>query len=137
MILDRLNAKAVTPNAWRQPVAPREHGVLARTNPATGKREFTPYSDGSADLQRLIVDIIKPIERAQAAGRTEDNLVPIVQQWAGKLAKLVTIARVTKRGTVRILQLQVGHPIAAVELRPRLPQLVAALQDTGIKEVRL
>jgi len=85
-------------------------------------------------MEHLVVKIIAPLERAQAAGRTEDNLAPIVAQWAGPLAKWLKIERLSK---TRTLRLSAANPALIHALRPRLPELLAALKPTGITEVKL
>lgn len=136
MKLDRIMAEAVTVNAWL-PRPAREGGVLPRTNPATGKVEFTPYRDGATDLQRVILGLMTPIEARQRRGVSEDNLGAVVAQWAGSLARWVKPGRVVKRGQVSVLQLQLSNPGVGQALRPKLPELQAALAKTGIAEVRL
>jgi len=131
-----LNAIAVTPGAWDARPAKRRQ------------------RDRLEGIQRHVLKIIGSLEKNQRAGRSADNLDPIVAEWAGPLAKYVTVSVRTVGGgfrprpgmghrdrkvapTKHILQLHVANRAVAMELRPRVPALLARLKENGITEIKL
>jgi hypothetical protein len=93
--------------------------------------------DTARDMMMIVTGLLRPLEANVRKGRTEENLGAIVAQWAGPMAKWIAIGREIKRGSTRTLQLDLANPAVRMTLRPRLPELVAALKETGISEVRL
>jgi len=114
-----LNAIAVTPGAWdAAPAARRQRDRLE-------------------GIQRHVLKIIGSLEKNQRAGRSADTLDPIVAEWAGAFSARVTVDSCQSTGKRRVLRLRAKHAAVAMELRPRVPALLARLKENGITEVRL
>jgi hypothetical protein len=121
MIVNRLNAVAVDPLAWH-PVreAEAKRRVAERLN----------------SMEHLVGKIVAPFDRAATAGRTEERLAEIVAQWAGPLAKWIHVDA-CRGSKARTLKLRADNPALIQTLRPRLPELIEALKDTGISQVKM
>ena len=115
MILSAAHAIAVNANAWQQ------------------KRQF----DYGLALERAVLNIMRPLERNQKRGCSPDTIAPVVAAWAGPLAKWVKVEGLRPRSHSGQMQLVLSakHPIAIMELKPRLAGLLADLKSAGIREV--
>ena len=105
------------------------------------------------ERETILLKLVGAIERQTNRGQTDDNVTRIVAEWAGPLAKYVTLSSVGRAGPARrngrtdgavshralptTLRLTVTHSAVSMELRGRLPALKEALKPTGITEVRL
>ena len=85
-----------------------------------------------AETDRILAEISAERARQRIQARrdmdaTTDNLEAIVAAWAGPLAKWVSIAGGGKnRAKERRLILQYSNPVVKMELRSRVPALLAA-----------
>jgi hypothetical protein len=121
MIINRGNSQAVDPLAW---------------SPAVEAMHKLRTAERLNSMESLVCRVLAPFDRAEAKGRTEDQLAAIVAAWAGPLAKWIQIDP-SRGAKARTLRLQAANPALIQTLRPRVPELVAALKPTGITEVRL
>ena len=128
-------ATAVSPRAWDTAAAKRRQ------------------AERLSSVEHIVTKIIAGLEKNIRHGCTDDNITAIIQQWAGPLAKYVTLSSVGRAGPARrngrtdgavshralptTLRLVCTHSAVIMELRSRLPALKEALKGTGIEEVRL
>lgn len=106
------------------------------------QREPGSADDGRgqvADIERLVMRIVAPLDTARRHGRTTDQVGEIVAAWAGPLARRVSSVecRVSRAGRKRMLYIGVANSAVAMELRPRLQSLLSLLSAAGIEEVAL
>jgi hypothetical protein len=107
-------------------------------HPAIDAQRRRQVAERLNSMEHLVCKILAPLERAQAAGRTEENLAPIVAQWAGPLAKWVQIERLKTQGAgPRTLHIRCANPALIHALRPRLPELINQLTAAGVTQVKL
>jgi hypothetical protein len=113
--LSPLNAVAVTPRAWD---VRREKDIT---------------------IERHLLGIMSKIETQFRRGATDTGIREVIVQVVGeKNAAKVKLDSLSKRGAHRgTLFIACAHPIYAMELRPFLPALKAALQPMNISDVRL
>lgn len=117
------NAVAVTPGAWD------DRAARQRLAERLGSIEHI--------ILRLMTRLETQVRRAPAERITE-----IVNAWAGPLARFITVdgVRRSKRGSglsaATSLILRATNPIVIMELRPRLPALLAQLKQHSITDVR-